>query len=78
MLLAAPISAPIAEEIAKAIGVVLIFWLLRAEFDNMRDGFVYGALVGLRFNWFEAALYVAQEYAEYGCLLYTSPSPRDS
>ena len=64
--LAAPIFAPIAEEIAKALGVVLIFWLLRAEFDNMRDGIVYGALVGLGFNWFEAALYVAQGYAEYG------------
>jgi hypothetical protein len=22
----------------------LIFWLLRAEFDNMRDGIVYGGL----------------------------------
>src|SRR5262249_52130211 len=55
ILLAAPISAPIAEEIAKALGVLLIFWLLRAEFDNMRDGIVYGALVGLGFNWFEVA-----------------------
>jgi RsiW-degrading membrane proteinase PrsW (M82 family) len=66
LLLAAPISAPIVEEIAKALGVVLIFWLLRAEFDNMRDGIVYGGLVGLGFNWFEAALYVAQGYAEFG------------
>jgi protease PrsW len=66
MMLAAPISAPIAEEIAKALGVLLIFWLLRAEFDNMRDGIVYGALVGLGFNWYEAALYVAQGYAQYG------------
>ena len=46
IMLAAPISAPIAEEITKALGVLLIFWLLRAEFDNMRDGIVYGALVG--------------------------------
>ena len=46
IMLAAPISAPIAEEIAKALGVLLIFWLLRAEFDNLRDGIVYGALVG--------------------------------
>ena len=66
ILLAAPISAPIVEEISKALGVLLIFWLLRAEFDNMRDGIVYGGLVGLGFNWFEAALYVAQGYAEYG------------
>jgi protease PrsW len=70
MMLAAPISAPIAEEIAKALGVLLLFWLLRAEFDNMRDGIVYGALVGLGFNWFEAALYVGQNYAEYGVAPY--------
>jgi hypothetical protein len=35
MLLAGPISVPIAEEIAKAMGVLLIFWLLRLQFDNM-------------------------------------------
>jgi protease PrsW len=70
VILAAPISAPIIEEVAKALGVLLIFWLLRAEFDNMRDGIVYGALVGLGFNWFEAALYVAQGYAEYGVAPY--------
>ena len=66
LLLAAPISAPIVEEISKALGVLLIFWLLRSEFDNMRDGIVYGGLVGLGFNWFESALYVAQGYAEFG------------
>src|SRR5215831_18510678 len=44
MLLAAPISAPIVEEIAKAVGVLVIFRLLRAEFHNVRDGIVYGAL----------------------------------
>lgn len=70
MMLAAPISAPIAEEIAKALGVALIFWLLRAEFDNMRDGIIYGALVGVGFNWFEAAVYVAQNYAEHGVAPY--------
>jgi RsiW-degrading membrane proteinase PrsW (M82 family) len=70
MMLSAPISAPIAEEIIKALGVVVIFWLLRDEFDNMRDGIVYGALVGLGFNWYEAALYVAQGYAEHGVAAY--------
>ena len=70
MMLAAPISAPIVEEIAKAIGVLLIFRLLRPEFETMRDGIVYGALVGIGFNWFEAALYVAQGYAEYGVATY--------
>ena len=32
----------------------------------MRDGIVYGALIGLGFNWYEAALYVVQTYAEHG------------
>jgi protease PrsW len=31
----------------------------------MRDGFVYGALVGVGFNLVEAPLYVAQAYAQY-------------
>jgi Predicted membrane protein len=66
MLIAAPLSAPIVEELAKGFGVVLLFWLLRDEFDNMRDGLVYGALVGVGFNWFEAALYVVQGYAKFG------------
>jgi protease PrsW len=65
-MLAALISAPLVEEVAKALGVLLIFWLLRAEFDNMRDGFVYGAVVGVGFNWSEAALYVAQGYVQSG------------
>jgi RsiW-degrading membrane proteinase PrsW (M82 family) len=71
LLIAAPLSAPIVEETVKAAGVVLIFWLLRDEFDGMRDGFVYGALVGVGFNWFEGPLYVMQGYAEHGVAPYT-------
>jgi RsiW-degrading membrane proteinase PrsW (M82 family) len=70
MLLAAPISAPIIEEIAKALAISMLFWLLRAEFDNIRDGIVYGALVGIGFNWSEVALYVARGYAEHGVAPY--------
>jgi protease PrsW len=70
MMLVAPISAPITEELAKALGVLLLFWLLRPEFDNMRDGLVYGALVGLGFTWFEAALYVVNVYAKFGVAAY--------
>src|SRR5262245_7674181 len=66
MLLAAPLSAPFVEEIVKACGVLLVFAFLRAEFDNMRDGLVYGALVGAGFNWYEAALYAVRGYAEFG------------
>lgn len=66
LLLGAPLAAPVVEELTKALGVLLIFAFLRAEFDNMRDGFVYGALVGVGFNLVEAPLYVAQTYAEHG------------
>src|SRR5262249_944738 len=71
MMLAAPISAPVVEETAKALGVLLIFRFLRAEFDNMRDGFVYGAVVGVGFNWSGAALYVAQGYGQSGVAPYS-------
>jgi hypothetical protein len=66
MMIVAPVAGPLVEEVTKGLGVVAIFLFLRAEFDNMRDGFVYGALVGLGFTWFEAPLYIAQGYAEFG------------
>jgi RsiW-degrading membrane proteinase PrsW (M82 family) len=71
LLIAAPLSAPIVEELTKGAGVGLILWMLRREFDGMRDGFVYGALVGVGFNWFEAPLYVMQGYAEQGVAPYS-------
>ena len=65
LLLGAPLAAPPIEELTKALGVLLLFAFLRAEFDNVRDGFVYGALIGVGFNLVEAPLYVAQSYAQY-------------
>jgi RsiW-degrading membrane proteinase PrsW (M82 family) len=70
MMIGAPISAPIVEETTKGIGIALLFWLLRGEFDNVRDGFIYGALVGAGFNWFESALYVQQNFVEFGTAPY--------
>jgi RsiW-degrading membrane proteinase PrsW (M82 family) len=66
LLIGAPLAAPIIEELAKGAGIALLFWLARCDFDNARDGFVYGALVGAGFNWFESALYVQQNYLELG------------
>jgi len=42
------VAAPVVEESAKAIGVMLVVLLTR-DFDNPTDGFVYGAAVGLGF-----------------------------
>ncbi|HET9693937.1 MAG TPA: PrsW family glutamic-type intramembrane protease, partial [Steroidobacteraceae bacterium] len=70
LLVGAPLSAPLVEETTKGVGIVLLFWLLRGEFDNVRDGFIYGALVGAGFNWFESALYVQQNFVEFGTAPY--------
>jgi RsiW-degrading membrane proteinase PrsW (M82 family) len=70
LMIGAPLSAPLVEETAKGIGIVLLFWLMRSEYDNVRDGFVYGALVGAGFNWFESALYVQQNFVQFGAAPY--------
>jgi RsiW-degrading membrane proteinase PrsW (M82 family) len=70
LMVGAPLAAPIVEETTKGIGIVLLFWLMRSEFDNVRDGFIYGALVGVGFNWFESALYVQQNFAQFGAAPY--------
>jgi len=66
LMIGAPLAAPFVEESTKGLGIVLLYWLVRAEFDNVRDGFIYGALVGAGFNWFESALYVQQNFLQFG------------
>jgi hypothetical protein len=70
LMIGAPLAAPVVEETLKGIGIVLLFWLARGEFDNVRDGFIYGALVGAGFNWFESALYVQQNFVQFGTAPY--------
>ncbi|HEX7373477.1 MAG TPA: PrsW family intramembrane metalloprotease, partial [Steroidobacteraceae bacterium] len=70
LMIGAPLAAPLVEETTKGLGIVLLFWLMRAEFDNVRDGFIYGALVGAGFNWFESALYVQQNFLQFGTASY--------
>ncbi|MFB2934361.1 PrsW family intramembrane metalloprotease [Aerosakkonemataceae cyanobacterium BLCC-F154] len=66
MLLTAPIAGPLVEETAKGLGVLLLFWLFRSEFDNVRDGFIYGALVGIGFNLQETPFYITKEFISTG------------
>jgi RsiW-degrading membrane proteinase PrsW (M82 family) len=70
LMIGAPLAAPLVEETLKGLGIVLLFWLVRGEFDNVRDGFIYGALVGAGFNWFESALYVQQNFVQFGAAPY--------
>lgn len=55
--LAASFSAPFIEELTKGFAVLLLFALFNKEFDNVLDGIVYGAIIGLGFAWFENITY---------------------
>lgn len=69
-LLGAPIAGPLVEETLKGAGVLLVYIFFRSLFRSPRDGFIMGALVGVGFNWFESALYVANDYAKWGVHTY--------
>jgi RsiW-degrading membrane proteinase PrsW (M82 family) len=46
----AALIGPGVEELVKFLGVVVIYLIARSEFDDVLDGFVYGAMVGLGFT----------------------------
>jgi RsiW-degrading membrane proteinase PrsW (M82 family) len=53
----AALTAPITEEVLKGVGVVFIYLIARGEIDDLMDGFVYGAMVGLGFTVMEDVFY---------------------
>src|SRR6266849_4566044 len=53
------LNAGITEETFKGIGLLLLFIILRDEFDNVTDGIVYGALIGAGFAMVENFNYFA-------------------
>jgi protease PrsW len=65
-ILVAWLIAPPVEEIMKGLGILLVFWLLRSEFDGVRDGIIYGGLIGLGFNMMETVQYIMAGYAAMG------------
>ena len=60
------IVAPIVEESAKAIALLLVFFALRHHFDDILDGIIYGALVGVGFAWIEDIFYLFGAASEGG------------
>jgi RsiW-degrading membrane proteinase PrsW (M82 family) len=64
--LATSVGAPLVEETAKGAAVVILFLLARHEFNNVVDGIVYGALVGLGFEMSENLLYFGRAHAAGG------------
>ena len=65
-LLTSSAVAPIVEETAKGFALLLLFWIIRDEFDNILDGIVYGSLVGIGFAMTENILYFGRTYQEDG------------
>jgi RsiW-degrading membrane proteinase PrsW (M82 family) len=59
-------SAGLLEELAKGLAVVLLFLVMRNDFDDVVDGIVYGAAVGLGFNFLESIAYMTNAYAIFG------------
>ncbi|HET7338100.1 MAG TPA: PrsW family intramembrane metalloprotease [Candidatus Dormibacteraeota bacterium] len=55
--------AGILEELAKGTAVLLLFLIMRNEFDDVVDGIVYGAAVGLGFNFLESISYMTNVYS---------------
>ena len=64
--------APLLEEAVKGIALVMLFMLLPTEANSMRDGIVYGALVGLGFAVMETTVYITTAYAATGVAPYVS------
>jgi protease PrsW len=56
-------SAGLLEELGKGTAVLLLFLVMRNEFDDVVDGIVYGAAVGLGFNFMESITYMTNLYS---------------
>ena len=59
---AAAIVAPITEEAAKGLFILLLLWMRRHVIDGVLDGIVYAGLVGVGFAFTENILYLGAAY----------------
>ncbi|MGH3445402.1 MAG: PrsW family intramembrane metalloprotease [Nocardioidaceae bacterium] len=60
--LSAVLVAPVTEEAAKGLFVLLLLWTRRRSIDSVLDGIVYAGLVGVGFAFTENILYLAGAY----------------
>lgn len=59
-------AAPVVEEIAKGVALLMLFVWKRDEFDNVTDGIIYAAMVGLGFAMMENVQYYAKAFTSGG------------
>jgi len=65
----AAISAPFVEELYKALGILLLISIARPELDDVLDGFVWGAMVGIGFLLVEDVFYFVRAFGDTGSIL---------
>lgn len=63
------LNAGVTEETIKGLGLLLLFFILRDEFDNVTDGIVYGALIGAGFAMVENFRYFAIDFKQFPVFL---------
>ena len=63
---AAVVTSPIVEETVKGVAIFALFWLLQSDFTDLRDGVLFGAMVGLGFNAAQYTIFLLDEYAYSG------------
>lgn len=66
IVVGAVVVAPLVEEFMKGLGVLLIFWLARREFNGVTDGIVYAGVVAAGFAFVENIIYLGQVFVEAG------------
>lgn len=71
-LLTAVLVAPVVEEAAKGVFVLLIWWLARREFDGLIDGMVYAGVAAAGFAFTENIQYLAEAWTTGGRDLFTA------
>jgi len=59
-------AAPVVEEIAKGAALLMLFLWKRDEFDNVTDGIIYAAMIGLGFAMMENVQYYAKAVSSGG------------
>ena len=62
----AALTAPFVEEGFKLLGIILLVSIARDEMDDMLDGFIWGAMVGIGFLLVENIFYFMRAYFEQG------------
>ncbi len=56
------VLAPVSEEAAKGLFILLLLWFRRHELDGVLDGIVYAGMVGIGFAFTENILYLTSAY----------------